>query len=215
MTARKNPADLKIRAQYDMSVKSRAEFGTKANQTPEKKAAKLAALRASGKKSSSKGSEIALYDPDRPLTDKQKAFVQAWAQGETIRSASIRAGYADGGTMGYRLAQDPAILKIYNTEKALYEQASQMTRKRVMEGLLDGIEMAKQVSEPSAVITGWKTIGQMCGYFEPVRKKIDISVNGNVTIKRLEAMGDADLLKLIKGEVEDVVFEELSSEDDA
>ena len=210
MTARKNPADLKIRARDDMSVKPRRK------KSPEAKAKNIAALRASGSVSITQSVAAAqAANPDRPLTEKQRKFVQEWAKGETILSAAVRAGYADGGTYAYMMAHDPAILKIYNTEKALYEQASQMTRKRVMEGLLEGIEMAKQVSEPATVITGWKTVGQLCGYFEPVRKKIDISVNGNVTIKRLEAMGDADLLKLIKGEVEDVVFEELSSEDDA
>jgi hypothetical protein len=208
MTARKAPEDLKIRPQYDMSVKPRRK------KSPEAKAKNIAALRASGSRSVSQSNEAAeSANPDRPLTEKQKRFVEEWAKGETILSASYRAGYADGGAIAYKMARDPAILKIYNFEKAKYEEASQMTRKRVMEGILDGIEMAKQVSEPASVINGWKTVGQMCGYFEPVRKKIDISINGNVTVRKLEAMSDADLLKLVKGEVEDVVFEEIAGDD--
>jgi hypothetical protein len=206
MTARKDPADLKIRARDDLSVKPRRK------KSPEAKARNINRLRETSL-SNCVPENIEQFNPDRPLTEKQKRFVEEWAKGETILSASYRAGYADSGQMAYRLAKDPAILKIYEREKALYQEASQMTRKRVMEGILEGIEMAKMVSEPASVINGWKTVGQMCGYFEPVRKKIDISINGNVTVKKLESMGDADLLKLIKGEVEDVVFEELANDE--
>jgi hypothetical protein len=76
--------------------------------------------------------------------------------------------------------------------------------------------MAKLTSEPASMINGWKTVGQMCGYFEPVKRTLDVNINGNVNIKRLESMSDNELLKLIKGEVTDVVFkevEEIESDD--
>jgi hypothetical protein len=138
-----------------------------------------------------------LVDPDKPLTDKQRLFVRLWAQGETITSASARAGYSDNATYAYRMIYMPNIRRLYDEEKRLYEEASQMTRKRVMEGLLEGIEMAKLMAEPASIITGWKTIGQMCGYFEPVKQKIELTVNGQIAIKKMESMSDADLLKLL------------------
>lgn len=152
-------------------------------------------------------------NPNRSLNGAQKAFARHWARGESIPTSALRAGYA-AGDIGFRLRKDPAILKLYYEEKAKFEVENQMTRKKVMEGLMDGIETAKLLGEPASIINGWKTIGQMCGYFEPVKKTIDINVNGSVQIKRLEAMSDADLLKLIKGEVEEVVFKELEAEDD-
>jgi hypothetical protein len=139
----------------------------------------------------------ALVDPDKPLTDKQRLFVKLWASGETIASASARAGYNDSAAYAYRLVCMPNIRRLYDEEKRLYEEASQMTRKRVMEGLLEGIEMAKLMAEPASIITGWKTIGQMCGYFEPVKQKIELTVNGQIAIKKMESMSDADLLKLL------------------
>jgi hypothetical protein len=211
MTKRKDPADLKIRARDDMSIKPRGM--NKAKQSPEAKAARIAALRASPSSSNT----MKHANPNRPLTEKQKLFAKEWASGETIRSAAIRAGYTeDGAGVCYRLSTDPAILKIYNFEKAKYEESSQMTRKKVMDGLLEGIEMAKLTSEPASMINGWKTVGQMCGYFEPVKRTLDVNINGNVNIKRLESMSDNELLKLIKGEVTDVVFkevEEIESDD--
>lgn len=137
-------------------------------------------------------------DPNKPLTEKAKLFVKYWAQGESIPTASARAGYGDGATYAYRLVRMPNVLKLYNEEKRLYEEAAQMTRKKVMDGLLEGIEMAKLVSEPSSVITGWKTIGQMCGYFEPVKRRIDINVSGELALSQMNRLSDAELLRLIQ-----------------
>ena len=210
MTKRKDPADLKIRARDDLTPQPRKKRG--ANATPEGNAKRIAALRASAPNTSASQEVLDTANPNRPLTEKQKKFVSEWAKGETILSASHRAGYSDGGTMAYRLAKDPAVLKIYHAEKALYAESCQITRKQVMEGLLEAIEMAKLVNEPASMISGWREVGKMCGFYEPVKRTIDVNIQGDVTVKRLERMSDADLLKLVRGEVEDVVFEEIADE---
>lgn len=137
-------------------------------------------------------------DPNKPLTEKAKLFVKFWAQGESITSASARAGYGDGATYAYRLTRYPQAIALYNEEKRLYEESCQMTRKKVMDGLLEGIEMAKLAGEPASVITGWKTVGQMCGYFEPRKVKVDVNVQGNVTMQQMSKMSDAELLRVIQ-----------------
>lgn len=136
-------------------------------------------------------------DPNKPLTEKAKLFARYWAQGESITSASARAGYQDGGSFAYRLTRYPQVIALYNAEKAKYEEACQMTRKRVMEGLLDGIEMAKLEGTSLGVIAGWREIGKMCGYYEPVTRKVDITISGNVQMDRLNKLSDAELLALI------------------
>lgn len=140
----------------------------------------------------------ALIDPNKPLTEKQKAFVKFWAQGESINTASIKAGYNDGASLAYRMVRMPNILKLYEEEKRLYEAASQMTRKQVMDGLLEGIEMAKLMAEPATVISGWREIGKMCGYYEPVKQKIELSVKGEIAMKTMERMSDEELMKLLE-----------------
>lgn len=170
-----------------------------ANATEESKAARVAALRASAPNTSGYAG-VAEANPDRPLTTRMKEFVKLWAQGETILSAAIRAGYNDGGTYAYRLAKDPAILKIYHREKEAYAAAVGMTRQKVMEGLLEAVEMAKIQADPTAMIAGWREVGKMCGYYEPVKKQIDVNITGNVVMERLNKLSDAELLKLIETE---------------
>jgi phage terminase small subunit len=145
------------------------------------------------KVNNSSAASVALVDPNKPLTEKQKLFVKFWAQGESILSASIKAGYSDGGTMGYRLARMPQIVAIYEKEKAAY-----MTRKKVMEGFLDGIEMAKLLAEPANVIAGWREIAKMCGYYEPVKKTVEVNLNGNLLVERVNRLTDAELLEFLQ-----------------
>ena len=139
-----------------------------------------------------------LADPNRPLTEKAKLFVKYWAQGESVFSASARAGYGDGATYAYKLTKLPQAIALYNEEKRLYEESCQMTRKKVMDGLLGGIEMAKLAGEPASVITGWKTVGQMCGYFEPRKVKVDVNLSGNATMQQMSKLSDAELLRVIQ-----------------
>lgn len=139
-------------------------------------------------------SVAAASSPDKPLTELQKTFVRYWAQGESIHSASVKAGYKDAAA-GYITARMPAALALYDAEKKAYEEAAQMTRKRVMDGLLDAAEMAKLMAEPSSMVAAWREIGKMCGYYEPVKLKVDVTLNGQRN--RLERMTDAELEEMV------------------
>jgi phage terminase small subunit len=139
-----------------------------------------------------------LIDPNKPLTAQQLAFAQAWATGESISSAALRAGYSQD-SIGYRLIRMPNVRRAYDREKVKYEEACQMTRKRVMDMLIESFDMAKLMAEPASMVSAAREIGKMCGYYEPVKLKMDVSVNGEVAVRQLNAMSDAELLKLITG----------------
>lgn len=181
-------------------IRSKTLIANKAS-AQEKNFAKLRARAATvGDPAGISKEALALRKDDRHLTEMQMMFVRHWAAGETILSASARAGYHDGGTYGYRLAKDPAVIKIYEREKKLYEASCQMTRKKVMDGFLEAAEMARIQADPTALVGAWREVGKMCGYYEPVRKRIDINVNGSVT-QKVERMDDETLLKIIRGEI--------------
>ena len=148
-------------------------------------------------KSTASAASAAEIDVNKPLTDKQKAFVESWAKGNSISRASLDAGFADDG-IGYRLVRMPNILALKAQYAAKYEATAEMTRKEVMDGLKESIEMAKLMAEPSTMIQGWKVIAQMCGYMAPVETKLKIDVSGNVTMTKLTQMSDAELLEMIE-----------------
>jgi phage terminase small subunit len=66
------------------------------------------------------------------------------------------------------------------------------------------------MAEPASMVSAWREIGKMCGYYEPVTKKVDITVTQN-GFKRLERLSDAELLELISTPA---VLEVLEEEND-
>jgi hypothetical protein len=96
------------------------------------------------------------------------------------------------------MIHQPNVLALRHKYADAFEAANEMTRKQVMDGLKESIDMARLMSEPATMIAGWKTIAQMCGYMAPVETKLKIDVTGNVTMTKLTAMTDAELLELIE-----------------
>ena len=144
----------------------------------------------------SSAAKAALVDPDKPLTPQQTDFVREWSKGNGIKTSATRAGY-HSPEFGYRLASMPNVLKAYNKEKAKYEKASDMTRQKVMDGLLEAAEMAKLMSEPMTMVAAWREVGKMCGYYAPVETRIKVDVTGNIVMNRLNSLSDEELLRLI------------------
>lgn len=133
---------------------------------------------------------------DKPLTDIQRMFVKFWAAGESPASAASRCGIQT--SYAYRLIYMPNVLKVYRAEKEAYEQASGMNRKRVIDGFLEAIEMAKVMAEPSTMVAGWREISKMCGYYEPVQVKHTVTHEGKILHDRLDKLSDAELFELIQ-----------------
>jgi phage terminase small subunit len=71
-----------------------------------------------------------------------------------------------------------------------------MTRERVVQELLEAIDMARQQADPGTMIAGWREIGRLCGFYAPEVKKVDIGINARRVIGKLEALSDAELLQL-------------------
>ncbi len=135
--------------------------------------------------------------PDKPLTDKQKAYAVARARGETVPNAMAQAGYNEQVSYGYRLDKMPNVQALIRQEQALYAEAAQIDRKKVIDMHLEAFELARTVAEPSSMVAAAREIGKICGLYEP--KKVEINVNGRVQheIHRFEAMSDAELIEVL------------------
>ena len=138
-----------------------------------------------------------VISPDKPLTEKQRLFVQYWAQGDSIPGASRRAGYNDSASVAYRMVKMPNVLALKAKYEVEWEETGKMTRQKVMDGMLESIEMAKLMAEPASMIAGWREIGKICGYYAPVEHKVKIDVTGNIVLDKLNSLSDAELLKII------------------
>jgi hypothetical protein len=139
----------------------------------------------------------ALVAVDKPLTVQQKLFTKYWAEGDTIPNAMHRAGYNDQPSYGYRMAKMPNVLALKAKYQKEFEEASKMTKKRVIDMQLEAYEAAKQLSEPASMVSAAREIGKLCGYYEPTKVSIDVNVSGG-TLDKLSRLSDEDLLKMIE-----------------
>lgn len=141
----------------------------------------------------------ALVSVDKPLTAQQKLFTKCWAEGDSIPSALARAGYSVAdNSLGYRMAKMPNILALKAKYAKEYEDAAAMTKKKVMDMHLEAFEMAKLMAEPATMVSAAREVGKLCGYYEPQRVTIDVNVNQNSTLDRMNRLSDAELLKFIE-----------------
>lgn len=138
--------------------------------------------------------EVAAQTPvDKPLTDKQRQFVKEWASGESITSASIRAGY-ENATQGYRMVRMPNILAAYEQEKLEYQQATKITKAKIIEQFQEAYDMAKLQADPFAMVSATRETGKLLGFYEPVKRKIEVNFTNQ---REMTAMSNEELQKLL------------------
>lgn len=96
----------------------------------------------------------------------------------------------------------PAIKIAIANERAKYEAATDITRRKVIDGIIEAIDMARVQADPTAMIGGWKEIGKLCGHYEPTKAQLVVTFQGRATLEKLERMSDAELLRLSSQEIE-------------
>ena len=133
------------------------------------------------------------------LTAKQSKFVAWYLAGESGTRAAAAAGYGEAGAAvaAHRLLRNDKVQKALQARQAADATRLSIRREDALAGLLEAIEQARAQGDPAAMISGWKTIGQMLGFFEPVKHQVEVSAAADAEMGRLERMTDAELLSAI------------------
>ncbi len=140
----------------------------------------------------------------KTLSAKQQAFVQARAHGKKPQEAARIAGYSCPQKSGYQHDKQPDIVAAVKKEFRRAEKVSDMNKKRVMDGILEAIDQAKLMAEPMTQIAGWREVAKMCGYYEPTKVQLDVSVSAKRLFSKFETMSDEELLRLAETEIIEV-----------
>jgi len=136
-------------------------------------------------------------DPSQPLTERQRLFVHFLVHDKLPQTAAARqAGFRQPGAAAWELMRNPKVQAAIAEERAEYARASGMTKRKVIEGFLEAINMARIKADPVAMIAGWREIGKMCGFYEAIKTEVKLSMDGQVLIQRLNSMSDEELLVL-------------------
>lgn len=139
-----------------------------------------------------------LTSPLNSLTDMQREFVKHVVKGASPVQAARAAGFKQPEFQGHELIRKPHIQDAVRYAYKRHEKVADVSRKRVMDGLLEAIEIAKIQADAQNMVAGWREIGRMCGYYAPEVKKIEVNVTAKRVISQLETLSDEDLLRMVE-----------------
>jgi hypothetical protein len=146
-------------------------------------------------KAAERGRSIVL--PERNgLTKKQVEFLAFYTSCAFLPMKEIcrQAGVKPSQVAQWKL-KSPAFRRQLDIEHNRAQQAAGMDRKQVLQGILEAIEIAKDMRQPSSMISGWKEVGRMCGFYEPERREITLSVDKKQVLEELRSMSTQELLE--------------------
>ncbi len=132
------------------------------------------------------------------VTPRQRFFAAQYALDHNGAGAAVRAGYApkSARVMACQLLAKPNIRALVAQHEAAAADELGLTREKVLEGLRDALEMARQQNNPVAMVAALRESAKISGFYAPERTKVEISVDGEALQAKFAAMPDSELLAL-------------------
>lgn len=136
------------------------------------------------------------------LTDRQRLFCEMYVgPGRHCAALAARlAGYAPGcsNITGCQLLQLP---KIAATVRGLEEAVAQeigVSRQAVIAQLVAAANLARELQEPASIVTAYRNVAQICGYYRQEEVKLAKAGDGGEVLDGLNRLSDKELLDLIE-----------------
>ena len=130
------------------------------------------------------------------LTPMQDKYVKARIAGVDSIPAARIAGYSNAKMNAREVAASPSVQSAIEAGFRKNEKRAEMSKQKVIDGMLDAVEQAKMLADPNAQVNGWREIAKMCGYYEPQRLQVEVSVSAKRMLSVYESLSDDELLKL-------------------
>jgi phage terminase small subunit len=134
------------------------------------------------------------------LTAKQSKFVAEYlVDGNGSRSA-VAVGYGRAGAhvTASRLLRNPKVRMALQARQSADATRLSLSREDALQGLLGAIATAREKGDAAAMISGWREVGRMMGYYSPERRQVEVmAASAQAELARFEAMSDAELIAII------------------
>lgn len=132
------------------------------------------------------------------LTPKQAAFVDKYIELRNATQAAIAAGYSPrcAREIASENLSKPAVRGAIEARQADARAQAGVDRQRVLDALLEAVEVARLQADPMAMIAGWREIAKICGFYAPTRAEVRLSAAGQAVRGRIEALSDEELLAM-------------------
>lgn len=137
------------------------------------------------------------------LSPRQARFVSQLAILGNGAAAARAAGYAPKAARitASKLLAKGNVQAALQAEEAVVAAQMGVTRQRVLDGLLEAVGTARERGEPMAMVSAWREVARVCGFYAPERVRIGVEHGDDdavATGRRLNLLSDAELVRLIE-----------------
>jgi hypothetical protein len=132
------------------------------------------------------------------LNPQERAYVDARLLGLTPHQAAARANFAHPEVAWPIQEAKPAVSAAIAAGFEEAKQKFQVTREEVVDGIREGIDIAKLASDAASVIRGWSEIARICGLVAPQQTQVKVDVTTQMLLpSQYQELSDAELLRLV------------------
>jgi phage terminase small subunit len=134
------------------------------------------------------------------MTPRQHRFVREYLVDRNGAGAAVRAGYSRRTARQIAhelLAKAPVAAAVADSEARIAAD-TEISRQRVIAGLREAVDHARERQDAMAMIRAWAEIGKLMGYYAPVRSQVELSTAHGALRTAYEAMSDAELIEVIE-----------------
>lgn len=131
------------------------------------------------------------------MNPKQTRFVAEYLVDRCGAAAARRAGYAPrcAKVTASRLLTRANVKAQIDARERAEAQRLELDRQAIVGKLLECAAMARAQANPAAMVTAWREIGRLLGYYAPERR--EVRVRGGVQRDHeIRSMSEAELLRL-------------------
>lgn len=137
------------------------------------------------------------------LTARQARFVDEYLLSGNGAEAARLAGYSakTARQMATENLSKPAIQAAIQAREDATASQLELTRQAVIGELQGAIALAREQQNPMAMISGWREIAKMCGFYASERVAVELSAASRGRRTRYEEMDDDTLFRIAMGQV--------------
>ena len=138
------------------------------------------------------------------LSARQQRFVREYVLDFNGAQAAIRAGYSQKAAkeVAYRLLTYTHVTQAVEQQAQEAARKLEITRETVLQGLLEAAAMAKEEGSTLALVSAWREVAKLMGFYPSSRVQIEskVTLDAGLSARQLEQLTDVQLLRIIEGE---------------
>ena len=135
------------------------------------------------------------------LTLKQVRFIAEYVVDGNASRAARQAGYST--RTARQIASEnltkPDILAAIAQKKHAEAEKLELTKQDILASLMGAIDLAREVGKPSVMVSGYRELGRLCGFYEAetLQRKDPLTTEADILRRELESLPTSQLLEMV------------------